>query len=109
VRGAAVVGVRELLRGVAAVKSATIQARKRFAAELAQRDEALRARRSSAVGQLVAGETPESLPSCSERPSIVVEKTEPLDADVLQAYRMRRWWLDRYTLDEIRELAGCLR
>lgn len=28
---------------------------------------------------------------------------------VRERYRMRRWWLDRYTLDEIRELAECLR
>lgn len=27
----------------------------------------------------------------------------------LERYRMRRWWLERYTLDEIRELAEGLR
>jgi len=85
----------------------TLLERKRFAADLAQRD---RERvLSGAVLSAPVG-SGRRLRRSAERPSIVVSKPEalvskPTDDDVLRAYRMRRWWLDNYTLDEIRQLS----
>ena len=47
-----------------------------------------------------AARAPGEEPLCREcrRPAVA--------ADPAEAERMRRWWLDRYTLDEIRELAA---
>lgn len=99
------------------MKRETLLERKRFAAELAERDRVGRLGRRSqghssdvaGRGQLGATPSVERLPG---RPSNVVAKPEPLpptDAEILERYRMRRWWLDRYSLDEIRALAEGLR
>ena len=58
-------------------------ARKRSARELREHDRALRAQ---------------------WLPPAPVE----VDAEALERARMRRWWLDRFTLDEIREMGAGL-
>lgn len=92
------------------MKRSTLEERKRFAEQLAERDETLRREGAHASAKSSRVATARALPP--ERPSFVVEKPEvvlaPTDAELLARYRMRRWWLDRYTLDEIRELAECL-
>jgi hypothetical protein len=52
--------------------------------------------------ECVPSGTPDTAPRKAAR------SLPPTDADILERYRMRRWWLDRYSLDEIRELAACL-
>lgn len=91
------------------MKSATLQERKRFAAELAERDTAAdaarRARLEAACDEDI--EQVELVEKLIDEPMPPMRTEEELDAELLR-YRMRSWWLDRYTLDEIRELAGCL-
>jgi hypothetical protein len=65
------------------VKRSTLEERKRFAEQLAARD----------------------APAKIGRPRTRVVTDEQT---AQERYRMRRWWLDRYSLDEIRELAECL-
>jgi hypothetical protein len=74
------------------VNRATLHERKRFARELAEHDRAQA--RDSAAAWL---------------PPDPVLLDEEAAAAALEAARMRRWWLERYTLEEIRELGACLR
>lgn len=101
------------------MKSATIQARKRFAADLADRDATRFAGDTTGKG---GGSTtvecvPSGSPEAPRKAARTSSRRRKLDLMRLSdridtpehRYRMRRWWLDRYTLDEIRELAEGLR
>jgi hypothetical protein len=94
---------------IRAVRRATIEARKQFAAELAERDAQPRFARDTPVR--AARRDGVGVPADSQSGPAKAARTilPPTDAEILERYRMRRWWLDRYSLDEIRELAACLR
>lgn len=85
-----------------------MQARKRYAAELAERDAQTRFARHTPVR--AARLDTAGVPADRQRgPAKAARITLPrTDAEILERYRIRRWWLDRYSLDEIRELAARL-
>lgn len=90
----------------------TLLERKQFAADLAERDAQTareRAEREARIAAACVEARPperqvELVVSLIEQPDRYRRRTAS-DVDAALAYKMRRWWLDRYTLDEIRELA----